>query len=37
MSEFAELMVMVTFIYQAVIMCFIRIFVVFVCNNLARR
>ena len=37
MSEFAELMVMVTFIYQAVIMCFIQIYLVFVFGNLARR
>ena len=36
MSEFAELMVMVTFIYQVVILCFIQIFL-FVGVNLARR
>jgi hypothetical protein len=36
-SEFAELIVMVTFIYQAVILCFIEIYLVFVCGNLARR
>ena len=26
MSEFADVMVMITFIYQAVIMCFIQIY-----------
>jgi len=34
-SEFAELMV--TFIYQTVMLCFIQIYLVFVCGNLARR
>ena len=32
-SEFAELMVMVTFIYEAVILFFIQIYLVFVCGN----
>jgi hypothetical protein len=36
-SEFVELMVMVTFIYPAVILCFIQIYLVFVCGHLARR
>jgi hypothetical protein len=36
-SEFTELMVMVTFIYPAVMLCFIQIYLVFVCGNLARR
>ena len=35
-SEFAELMVKVTFIYRVVILCFIQIFL-FVCVNVARR
>jgi len=35
--EFAELMVMVTFIYQAVMLCFILIYFVFICGNLVRR
>ena len=36
-SEFAELMVMVTFIYQAVMLYFTQIYLVFVCVNLVRR
>jgi len=35
-SEYAELMVMVTFIYHAIMLCFIQIYLVFVCGNLAR-
>jgi len=33
MSEFAELMVMVTFICDAFVLCFIQIYLVFVCGN----
>jgi len=36
-SEFAELMVMVTFIYRAVILCFIQMFLLVVGCNLAGR
>jgi len=36
-SEFVELIVMVNFIYQAVMLCFIQIYLVFNCGNLARR
>ena len=36
-SEFVKLMVMVTFIYQAVMFLFIQIYLVFICCNLARR
>jgi hypothetical protein len=36
-GEFAGLMVMVTFIYRAVIVCLIQVYLVFVCGNLAGR
>ena len=37
MSEFVELMFMVNFIYQAVVLCFIQIYLMCICGNLARR